>query len=37
MNITGILIAAVIVAVIGLILGLFLGVAGEKFKVEVDE
>ena len=37
MNITGILIAAVVVAVIGLILGLFLGVAGEKFKVEVDE
>lgn len=37
MNITGILIAAFIVAVIGLILGLFLGVAGEKFKVEVDE
>ncbi len=37
MNITGILIAAVVVAVIGLVLGLFLGVAGEKFKVEVDE
>lgn len=37
MNITGIIMAAVIVAVIGLILGLFLGVAGEKFKVEVDE
>lgn len=37
MNVTGIIIAAVIVAVIGLILGLFLGVAGEKFKVEVNE
>lgn len=37
MNITGILIAAVVVAMIGLVLGLFLGVAGEKFKVEVDE
>lgn len=37
MNITGILIAAVVVAVIGLVLGLFLGVAGEKFKVEIDE
>ena len=37
MNVTGIIIAAVIIAVIGLILGLFLGVAGEKFKVEVDE
>ena len=37
MNITGIIMAAVIVAVIGLVLGLFLGAAGEKFKVEVDE
>lgn len=37
MNITGILIAAVVIAIIGLLLGLFLGVAGEKFKVEVDE
>lgn len=37
MNITGIIMAAVIVAVIGLVLGLFLGIAGEKFKVEVDE
>ena len=37
MNITGILIAAVVIAVIGLLWGRFLGVAGEKFKVEVDE
>ena len=32
-----ILIAAAIVGGTGLFIGLFLGVAGEKFKVEVDE
>lgn len=37
MSITGILIAAAIVAGTGLLIGLFLGIAGEKFKVEVDE
>lgn len=37
MSIAGVFIAAVIVAVTGLVIGLFLGVAGEKFKVEVDE
>ena len=37
MNITGIIIAAVIVGVTGIIVGMLLGVASEKFKVEVDE
>lgn len=37
MSVTGILIAAAIVAGTGLFIGLFLGIAGEKFKVEVDE
>lgn len=37
MNITGILIAAVIVGAVGIIIGVLLGVASEKFKVEVDE
>lgn len=37
MNVSGILIAAVLVGGIGLFIGLFLGVAGIKFKVEVDE
>ena len=36
MNITGIIIAAVIVGVTGIIVGMLLGVASEKFKVEVD-
>ncbi|OOB77036.1 MAG: ferredoxin [Epulopiscium sp. Nuni2H_MBin003] len=36
MDITGILIAAVIVGGTGLFIGLFLGVAGKKFAVEVD-
>lgn len=35
--ITGIIIATLCVAVVGLFIGVFLGVAGEKFKVEVDE
>ena len=37
MNITAIIIATAVVAILGLLIGLFLGVAGEKFKVEVDE
>lgn len=37
MDFMGIVIAALVIAVMGLIIGLFLGVAGEKFKVEVDE
>lgn len=36
MNITAIIIAAVVVGCVGIILGLFLGISGEKFKVEVD-
>lgn len=35
--ITGIIIATVCVACVGLFIGVFLGIAGEKFKVEVDE
>lgn len=34
---TGIIIAAAVVGITGLVIGLLLGVAGEKFKVEVDE
>lgn len=37
MSLTGIIIAAVIVGGTGLFIGAFLGIAGEKFKVEVDE
>lgn len=37
MNVSGILIAAVLVGGVGLFIGLFLGIAGIKFKVEVDE
>lgn len=37
MNITGVLIAALIVGLVGILIGLFLGVAGILFKVEVDE
>lgn len=33
----GIIIATVLIAGIGLFIGVFLGIAGEKFKVEVDE
>ncbi len=33
----GIVIATLCVAIVGLLIGIFLGVAGEKFKVEVDE
>ncbi|RDU23116.1 RnfABCDGE type electron transport complex subunit B [Anaerosacchariphilus polymeriproducens] len=37
MSLTGVIIAAVIVGGTGLLIGIFLGIAGEKFKVEVDE
>jgi Na+-translocating ferredoxin:NAD+ oxidoreductase RNF subunit RnfB len=37
MSIESIVIAALVVGITGLIIGLLLGVAGEKFKVEVDE
>lgn len=37
MNFLGILIAAALVGGLGIVIGLLLGVAGEKFKVEVDE
>ena len=37
MSISGIIIATLTVAIVGLLIGIFLGVAGEKFKVEVDE
>ena len=37
MNITGIIIAAVVVGVVGIVIGILLGIASEKFKVEVDE
>lgn len=37
MNVTGVIIAAAVVGVIGLVIGLLLGVAGELFKVKVDE
>ncbi len=37
MNITGIIIAAVIVGAVGLFIGIFLGIAGQKLAVEVDE
>lgn len=37
MNLTGILVAALVVGLVGIFMGLFLGVAGIKFKVEVDE
>lgn len=36
MNITGILLAAVIVGGTGIFIGFFLGISGEKFKVESD-
>ena len=37
MSIQGIIVATLIVGVTGLVIGLLLGLAGEKFKVEVDE
>ena len=36
MNITAIIVAAIVVGCVGIVLGLFLGISGEKFKVEVD-
>ena len=36
MNITAVIIAAVIVGGTGLFIGVFLGLAGKKFAVEVD-
>ena len=36
MNITAIIVAALVVGCVGIILGFFLGISGEKFKVEVD-
>jgi Na+-translocating ferredoxin:NAD+ oxidoreductase subunit B len=36
-NIEGIIIAAAVIGLIALAIGLLLGIAGEKFKVEVDE
>ena len=36
MNVTAIIVAALVVGCVGIILGFFLGVSGEKFKVEVD-
>lgn len=37
MSIIGVIIATLVVGITGLIIGLLLGIAGEKFKVEVDE
>ena len=37
MNITAIVIAAVVVAAVGIVVGFGLGIFGEAFKVEVDE
>lgn len=37
MSIEGIIVATLIVSITGLVIGLLLGLAGEKFKVEVDE
>lgn len=37
MNMTGLLLAAVIIGAIGIVIGVLLGIASEQFKVEVDE
>ena len=37
MNVTAIIIAALVVGGTGIFLGFFLGIFGEKFKMEVDE
>lgn len=37
MNITAVLIAAVVVGCVGIFIGFFLGIAGDKLAVEVDE
>ena len=34
---SGIIIAAAVVGITGILIGIFLGVAGDKFKVEVDQ
>jgi Na+-translocating ferredoxin:NAD+ oxidoreductase RNF subunit RnfB len=34
---SGIIIAALVVGITGIVIGIFLGVAGDKFKVEVDQ
>jgi Na+-translocating ferredoxin:NAD+ oxidoreductase RNF subunit RnfB len=37
MNVTAILVAAIVVGCTGVLIGFFLGIAGEKLAVEVDE
>ena len=37
MNVTAILVAALVLGGVGILIGFFLGISGEKFKVEVDE
>ena len=37
MSVTAIITAAIVVGCVGILIGFFLGIAGEKFKVEVDE
>ena len=37
MSVTAIITAALVVGCVGILIGFFLGIAGEKFKVEVDE
>ena len=34
---TGIIIAAAVVGITGIVIGILLGIAGDKFKVEVDQ
>ena len=36
MNVTAILVAALVVGGVGILIGFFLGISGEKFKVEVE-
>ena len=36
-NFTAIIIPAIVVGCVGLLIAIFLGIAGEKFKVPVDE
>lgn len=36
-NMTGIIIAAAVVGITGIVIGILLGIAGDKFKVEVDQ
>ena len=37
MNVTAILVAALVVGGVGILIGFFLGISGEKFKVEVPD